>query len=102
MFFWLIKSTLWFLHVFVPLFSLLLHIALLILWAYGIHVQTSPDTIDPKRMNKGAPWFITKSCGIVEDKQIRSYCMQAKSSFAVSVIMLYVPPSLVLPQGESP
>ncbi|KAF1841314.1 uncharacterized protein K460DRAFT_291356 [Cucurbitaria berberidis CBS 394.84] len=89
-FFWLIKVTMCLVNVFLPILSLLLHIALLILWAYGIHMQTSPDTIDPKRMNKGAPWYITKSCNIVEDKQIRSYCMQAKSSFAVSIIMLSI------------
>jgi hypothetical protein len=88
MFFWLIKATMWLLHVFVPLVSLLLHIALTILWAYGLHVQTSPDTIDPKRINNGAPWYITKSCNIVDDKHNRSYCMQAKASFAVSIIML--------------
>ncbi|KAL6712644.1 hypothetical protein ACN47E_000521 [Coniothyrium glycines] len=89
-FFWMIKATLWLLHVFLPLVSLLLHIALLCLWAYGIHVQTSPDTIDPRRVNNGAPWYITKSCSIVEDKLNRSYCMQAKASFAVSIIMLSI------------
>jgi hypothetical protein len=89
MFFWLVKTTLWLLKVFFPILSLLLHIALMSLWAYGIHVQTSSDTIDPQHMNKGAPWYLTKSCNIVDDdKHIKSYCMQAKSSFAVSIIML--------------
>lgn len=90
MFFYLVKCTLWLLHVFYPIISLLLHIALASIWAYGIHIQTSPDTIDPKRVNNGAPWYITKNCNIVEDKQIRGYCMQAKSSFAISIVMLYV------------
>jgi hypothetical protein len=90
LFFYLIKATMWLLHVFIPLFSVMLHIPLLAIWAYGIYIQTSPDTIDPKRSNSGAPWYITKNCNIVDDKQIRSYCMQAKSSFAVSCIMLYV------------
>jgi hypothetical protein len=90
MFFYLVKTTMWLLHIFLPIFSLLLHIPLLIIWAYGIHIQTSPDTIDPEHTNKGAPWYITKSCDIVEDKQVRGYCMQAKSAFAVSVIMVYV------------
>jgi hypothetical protein len=88
MFFWLVKSTMWLVHWFVPLLSVLLHLALLILWAYGLHIQTSPDTIDPKRQNKGAPWYITKSCNIVEDSHVKSYCMQAKSSFAISIVML--------------
>lgn len=92
MFFFLIKSTMWLLHVFIPLFSLILHSALLALWAYGIHMQTAPDTIDPTRQNKGVPWYISHNCNIVQDKQIRGYCMQAKSAFAVSIIMLYVFP----------
>jgi hypothetical protein len=79
-------------HVFYPILSLPLHIALLSLWAYSIHIQTAPDTIDPRRVNNGAPWYITKNCNIVQDKNIRAYCMQAKSAFAVSVIMLYVFP----------
>ena len=91
MFFYLIKVTLWLLHVFLPIFSVLLHIPLLAIWAYGIHIQTSPDTIDPQRTNNGAPWYITKNCNIVEDANVQKYCMQAKSSFAVSCIMLYVP-----------
>lgn len=90
MFFWLIKATMWLLHVFIPLFSILLHIPLLAIWAYGIYIQTSPDTIDPERSNSGAPWYITKNCNIVSDRTVRGYCMQAKSSFAVSCIMLYV------------
>jgi len=78
----------WLLNVFLPIFSLILHAALLCLWAYGLHIQTSGDTIDPAHQNKGAPWYITKSCDIVENKTERAYCMQAKSSFAVSIIML--------------
>lgn len=98
MFFYLIKVTMWLLHVFLPIFSVLLHIPLLAIWAYGIHIQTSPDTIDPQRTNNGAPWYITKNCNIVEDANVQKYCMQAKSSFAVSCIMLYVP----IPNQTSP
>jgi len=89
-FFWLIKSCMWLLKVFYPIFSFVLHSGLLALWAYGIYIQTSPDTIDPAHQNKGAPWYITKSCNIVESKTNRAYCMQAKSSFVVSVIMLSI------------
>ena len=95
LFIYLVKATLWLLGVFFPIISLLLHIGLMTIWAYGIHVQTAPDTIDPNRINRGAPWYITKSCNIVEDKYVKSYCMQAKSAFAVSIMMLYVPSSLL-------
>jgi hypothetical protein len=90
MFFYLIKCTGWLLHVLWPVFSFPLHSALLALWAVSIRVQTAPDTIDPDRINNGAPWYITKSCGIASTSTIQKYCMQAKASFAVSVIMLYV------------
>jgi hypothetical protein len=87
-FFWLIKITMWLLKVFLPILSLLLHTALLCLWAYGLYMQTAPDLIDPAHQNKGAPWYITKSCNIVDDKINRAYCMQAKSAFAVTIIMM--------------
>lgn len=90
MFFWLIKITMWLLKVFLPIFSLLLHTALLGLWAYGIHMQTAPDTIDPAHQNKGVPWYISKNCNIVASKIDQGYCMQAKSAFAVSIIMLTI------------
>ncbi|KAH8719444.1 hypothetical protein GQ44DRAFT_623471 [Phaeosphaeriaceae sp. PMI808] len=90
MFFWLIKITMWLLKVFYPIFSLLLHATLLSLWAYGIHMQTAPDLIDPEHQNKGLPWYLSKSCKIVESKIDQQYCMQAKSAFAVSIIMLAI------------
>lgn len=90
MFFYLIKCTGWLLHVLWPIFSLPLHAGLLALWAVSVHIQTAPDTIDPARINKGAPWYITKSCKLASSSTIEKYCMQAKASFAVSVIMLYV------------
>lgn len=95
MFFFLIKSTLVLMHVFYPIISFPLHCGLLAIWAVSISIQTGKDTIDPKHINNGAPWFITKNCNIVKDGTIRGYCMQAKSAFAVSVIMLYVTPLLL-------
>ena len=88
MFFYLIKFTLWLLHVFYPILSLVLHVALTALWAASVYIQTAPDTVDPEHQSKGAPWYITKNCNVVSDKRIQGYCMQAKSAFAVSVVML--------------
>lgn len=106
MFFYLIKVTGWLLHVFYPIFSLPLHIGLMALWAVSIAVQTGSDTIDAEHQNHGAPWYITKNCNIVEDKTIRGYCHQAKSSFAISICMLYVvthfPPSFHTFQENPP
>lgn len=88
MFFYLTKCTLWIMHILYPVLSLPLHLALTGLWAYSIYVQTAPDTIDPERQNHGAPWYITKSCSVSSSDRIKGYCEQAKSAFAVSVVML--------------
>ena len=88
MFIYLTKFTMFIVHVFYPIISLFTHLLLVALWAVSVHVQTAPDTIDPKRVNNGAPWYITKSCSISSTKQIEGYCEQAKSAFAVSVVML--------------
>ncbi|KAF2703972.1 hypothetical protein K504DRAFT_168136 [Pleomassaria siparia CBS 279.74] len=90
MFFYLIKCTGWLLHCLWPIFSLPLHLALLAVWVVSLYVQTAPDTIDPKRENKGAPWYITKSCDLASEPLVKKYCMQAKASFAVSVVMLAI------------
>lgn len=90
MFFYLIKCTGWITNVFYPILSLPLHVALTALWAYSIYLQTAPDTIDPDHQNHGAPWYITKSCSISSTNQIKGYCEQAKSAFAVSVCMLAI------------
>lgn len=88
MFIYLTKFTMFIVHVFYPIISLFTHLLLVALWAVSVHLQTAPDTIDPKRANNGAPWYITKSCSISSTKQIEGYCEQAKSAFAVSVVML--------------
>jgi len=88
MFIHLTKFTMFILHVCWPIFSLFIHLLLIGLWSYSIYGQTSPDTIDPTRENHGAPWYITKNCNISSSSEIKGYCMQAKSTFAVSVVML--------------
>ncbi|KAF2814927.1 uncharacterized protein BDZ99DRAFT_458890 [Mytilinidion resinicola] len=88
MFIHLTKFTMFILHVFWPIISMLVHFLLIGLWSYSIYAQTSPDTIDPNRQNHGAPWYITKNCNIASTHSLKGYCMQAKSTFAVSVVML--------------
>jgi hypothetical protein len=90
MFIYLVKFTMFIVHVFWPIFSLIVHLLLVALWAVSIHAQTAPDTIDPKRTNNGPPWYITKSCSVSSTNTIKGYCEQAKAAFAVSVLMLYV------------
>jgi len=88
MFILLCKVTMYITHVFYPLVSLIVHGILVALWAISVHAQTAPDTIDPARSNHGPPWYITKSCSIASSKTLEGYCQQAKSAFAVTVVML--------------
>lgn len=88
MFLYLVKFTMFITHVFYPLVSLVLHLLLVGLWSYSVRLQTGPDTIDPERINNGAPWYITKNCDVASTKENKQYCMQAKSAFAITLIML--------------
>ncbi|ORY17416.1 hypothetical protein BCR34DRAFT_474872 [Clohesyomyces aquaticus] len=90
MFIYLTKFTMFIVHVFWPIFSLIIHLVLVALWAVSIHAQTAPDTIDKRRVNNGPPWYITKSCSVSSTKTIKGYCEQAKAGFAVSVVMLVI------------
>jgi hypothetical protein len=90
MFILLMKAVLVPMHVFYPIFSFLIHAIEIGLWSYSVYGQTSPDTIDPKG-RRNAPWYITKSCNVAVQKANVGYCEQAKASFYVAVVMLYVP-----------
>jgi hypothetical protein len=47
---------------------------------------------DPSHPQPGAPWYISKNCNVAAHKSNIPYCMQAKSLFAVTVIMMFVDP----------
>ncbi len=76
--------------VFHPLISLFIHAGLVALWAVSIHNQAGSDTSDPQHAQSGAPWYITKSCGPPVRPSLIGYCKQAKSAFAVTILMWYV------------
>lgn len=44
---------------------------------------------DPKHPQPGPPWYISKSCSVAAHESNIPYCEQAKSLFAVSVILMY-------------
>lgn len=44
---------------------------------------------DPKHPQPGAPWYITKSCSVAAHASNIRYCEQAKSLFAISIILMY-------------
>lgn len=79
-------------HLFDPLISALVHAALIVIYAVSISNQTAPDMSDPDHPQPGAPWYITKSCGPPVSPHLKNYCTQAKACFAVTILLVYVPP----------
>ncbi|KAL8717684.1 MAG: hypothetical protein Q9225_005092 [Loekoesia sp. 1 TL-2023] len=88
----LCKGIMYICHVFYPLLSALIHAVLIALYAVSIHAQAAPDMSDPDHPQPGAPWYITKSCGAPVKPSLQGYCKQAKGSFAVTIMLLYVLP----------
>lgn len=88
MFLLLVKITMHITSTWYPIIAAFVQALLTALWAVAIHAQTAADTIDPDHSNKGAPWYITKSCSVATSDQLQKYCAQAKSTFAVAVILL--------------
>ncbi|GAB7354390.1 hypothetical protein MBLNU459_g4890t1 [Dothideomycetes sp. NU459] len=84
----LLKATMYLMHGFLPLLSVLVHALLIILYAVSAHAQSAPDMSDPTHPQPGAPWYITKSCHVVHTPNNYHYCRQAKASFAVTVCLL--------------
>lgn len=46
---------------------------------------------DPKHPQKGAPWFIAKSCSVASNPDNIKYCKQSKALFAVTIVVMYMP-----------
>ncbi|KAI9818277.1 MAG: hypothetical protein M1826_001421 [Phylliscum demangeonii] len=87
MFALLIKAVMHVMRVFYPVLSLLIHSALLALWAVSVSGQAGSDHSDPKHPST-TPWYLTKSCRVAHFARNVRNCQLAKSSFAVSVILL--------------
>ncbi|KAI4104211.1 MAG: hypothetical protein L6R37_003380 [Teloschistes peruensis] len=86
----LCKGIMYICHIFYPLISLVIHAALIALYAVSIHAQAAPDMSDPDHPQPGAPWYITKSCGAPVNPKLKGYCQQAKGSFAIAIMLLAI------------
>ncbi|KAL8642123.1 MAG: hypothetical protein Q9228_001148 [Teloschistes exilis] len=86
----LCKGIMYICHIFYPLISLVIHAALIALYAVSTHAQAAPDMSDPDHPQPGAPWYITKSCGAPVNPKLKGYCQQAKGSFAVAIMLLAI------------
>lgn len=83
----LVKVTMFLLHTWLPVISVVIHAALVALYAVSIRNQSAPDLTDPEQPSSGLPWYVSKGCGYATDQNY-GYCMQARSSFAVTVVIL--------------
>jgi hypothetical protein len=89
MFVLLVKSAMFILHIWYPILGTLANLPIVVLWAVSMYGQMGPDHSDPKHPSNIA-WYLTKSCSYARQSGNYGYCLQAKGSFAVTVVMLYV------------
>ncbi|KAL0264650.1 hypothetical protein SLS55_000600 [Diplodia seriata] len=88
MFIMLTKIPMFVMHVFYPIISLFVHALEIALYAYSAYGQSGKDTIDPRRPSTGLPWYIGKSCSVATSSQLKGYCLQAKSAFVLTCLMI--------------
>lgn len=83
----LTKVVVYVMHGFMPFLSILVHGALIAVYAVSVRNQSAPDMSDPKRPSPGLPWYLSKGCGYATQGNY-SYCMQARASFAMAIVLL--------------
>ncbi|KAL3464698.1 hypothetical protein BJX64DRAFT_88491 [Aspergillus heterothallicus] len=82
------KFPLHILHILFPIVSVFLHVGLVTIYCVSASFQAGSDKSDPKHMQNGPPWYITKNCNVAVEKDNVGYCQQAKSLFAVTIILI--------------
>lgn len=94
MFFLLTKTPMHLLRVFYPPLSVAVHAVLIALYVISVRFQAGSDMSDPAHPQPGPPWYITKNCNVAAHQENIGYCKQAKSLFAVDIIIMYALPVL--------
>ncbi|KAH8597564.1 hypothetical protein B0O99DRAFT_617689 [Bisporella sp. PMI_857] len=85
----LVKAVMFVMHVWYPLLGAVTNAAVTALWIVSAYGQGGPDHSDPKH-DSNVAWYIAKSCSYAKPTHNVGYCMQAKSAFAVTIIMVVV------------
>ena len=80
-------------HLLYPPIAAAVQGACVALYVVAARYQAGSDMSDPTHPQPGAPWYITKSCSVAYYKEDIGYCRQAKSLFALTVIIMYEMPS---------
>lgn len=87
MFILLTKVTVYVMHWFIPLLSVIVHAGLITVYAVSLRNQSAPDMSDPKHPSPGLPWYLSKGCSYATPGNY-GYCMQARASFGVTIALL--------------
>ncbi|KAL2215977.1 hypothetical protein M432DRAFT_122322 [Thermoascus aurantiacus ATCC 26904] len=90
LFFLLTKAPMHLMRVFYPPLSVAVHAVLTALYIVSVRFQAGSDMSDPAHPQPGPPWYITKNCNVAAHKENIGYCQQAKSLFAVDIIMIVI------------
>lgn len=90
LFFLLTKTPMFVMHVFYPPLSILVHGICVLLYSIAAAFQAASDTSDPKHPQNGPPWYITKNCNVASLHTNINYCKQAKATFAIMIVMMFV------------
>jgi hypothetical protein len=85
----LVKSMMYVLKTFIPVLSVVVHAALIALFAISVRNQATPDLSNRNvpNLSTNLPWYLSKGCSFASQKN-HGYCMQARASFAVTIVML--------------
>jgi hypothetical protein len=82
----LVKVVMFVLHIWYPILGTVVNAAITVLWCVSIYGQAGPDHSDPEHPSSSA-WYITKSCSYAIPSGNHHYCLMAKGTFAVTVLM---------------
>lgn len=88
-FFLITKFPVHVLRLFYPPVAAFIHAGLFAIYIASATFQAGSDMSDPKHPQKGAPWFIAKSCSVAKDPDNIKYCKQSKALFAITIIIMY-------------
>ncbi|KAJ5089396.1 hypothetical protein N7532_008080 [Penicillium argentinense] len=89
-FFLIVKLPLHAMHLFHPPIAATIHGSLVALYIVAARYQAGSDMSDPQHPQPGPPWYITKSCSVAAQPSNIGYCAQAKSLFAITVIVIVI------------
>jgi len=82
----LVKAVMFVLHIWYPILGTIVNAALTALWCVSVYGQAGPDHSDAEFPSNVA-WYITKSCSYATASGNNHYCLMAKGTFAVTVVM---------------